>query len=36
MSSYIKGKLKRDIFKAETGYRIGLFKVIETSDDLEE
>lgn len=31
--SYIKGKYRKSIFKSETGYVIGIFKVIETDDD---
>ena len=35
MSTYIKGNYRKSIFKSETGYHIGIFKVKETnSDDL--
>ena len=33
MEKYIKGQYKKDIFKSETGYVIGLFKVMETNDE---
>ena len=33
MKNYIKGIFKRVIFKSETGYIIGLFKVLETNDN---
>ncbi len=33
MKKYIKGHYKKSIFESETGYVIGLFKVIETNDD---
>lgn len=36
MISFIKGKYKRNIYQSATGYVIGLFKVLEASDDLEE
>ena len=36
MNSYIKGKFKREIFRAETGYTIGLFKITETSEEYSE
>ena len=35
--NYIKGKFKQSIFKGETGYNVGLFKISETNDsDMEE
>ena len=36
MSSYVKGKFKRNIFQAESGYTIGLFKVEEAENTLED
>ncbi|MGN0973280.1 MAG: ATP-dependent RecD-like DNA helicase [Bacilli bacterium] len=33
MNTYIKGQFKKNIFKSETGYVIGLFKVKETNED---
>ncbi len=33
MTSYIKGQFKKAIFKGESGYVIGLFKVHETDDE---
>ena len=36
MNSYIKGKFKREIFKAETGYTIGLFKITDSSEEYTE
>ena len=32
MKNYIKGTYIRNIFKADSGYIIGLFKVYETND----
>ncbi len=32
MKKYIKGHFKKSIFESETGYLIGLFKVLETND----
>ena len=29
---YIKGKFKQSIFKGDTGYNVGLFKISETND----
>ena len=29
---YIKGKFKQSIYKSDTGYNVGLFKVLETDD----
>lgn len=31
--SYIKGKFKNTIFEADSGYKVGLFKVLETDDE---
>ena len=31
--SYVKGKFKNTIFEADSGYKVGLFKVIETDDE---
>ena len=31
--SYIKGKFKNMIFESDSGYKVGLFKVIETDDE---
>ena len=31
--SYIKGKFKTTIFEADSGYKVGLFRVSETDDD---
>ena len=36
MISFIKGKYKRNIYQASSGYVIGLFKVESSSDDLED
>lgn len=33
MKKYIKGNFKKTIFESETGYIIGLFKVLETNDE---
>ncbi len=30
--NYIKGKFKQSIFKGDTGYNVGLFKITETND----
>lgn len=30
--NYIKGKFKQSIFKSDTGYNVGLFKISETND----
>ena len=30
--SYVKGKFKNTIFESESGYKVGLFKVLETDD----
>ena len=31
--SYIKGKYKQAIFESDTGYKVGLFRVLETDDE---
>ncbi len=31
--SYIKGRFKNNIFEADSGYKVGLFKVIETDEE---
>lgn len=31
--SYIKGKYKQSIFESDTGYKVGLFRVLETDDE---
>lgn len=33
---YIRGKFKQMIFEAESGYKVGLFRVKESSDDLKD
>ena len=31
--SYIKGKFKSSIFEADSGYKVGIFKVAETDNE---
>ena len=31
--SYIKGKYKQSIYESESGYKVGLFRVLETDDE---
>ena len=33
MSSFVKGKYKRNIYQTNTGYVVGLFHVNDASDD---
>ena len=33
MEGYIKGQYRKSIFKSDSGYIIGIFKVKETNDD---